>query len=282
MLDSNNPPADQADKGLSEQPPVSGGTGQGQPNTEAPYKLPEKFKGKTPEQIADAYIELEKKLGEQSTTVEEAKKIKDQTDTMLRAIWSDPDTYRKVETAIKRYTTGELAPDTAPDAKPNKGDEEAKGTEVSPDIKDLKTAEENRVLGEFYTKFGYNRLSETDKKAAYSKLFVTLAEILDPGGKRPVREIINSLPLSKLPRFLENAHFLANKDQVVENARRSALLDQRSNDSATIGSFAASSGQSVPGVRLSNREREIASKMGVSEEAYAKRKGEIEKEVNAS
>jgi len=43
--------------------------------------------------------------------------------------------------------------------------------------------------------------------------------------------------------------------------------------------FAASSGKKEGGVTLSNREREVAQKMGISEEAYTKRKAQIEKEA---
>lgn len=280
--DEKTPPAQDAEKGEEKTSPASEGAGQDEVKTpEAPYQLPEKFKGKTPDQIAKAYVDLEKKLGEQSTTVKEAKKIQEQTDTLLRAIWANPDLYRQVETGIKEYTEGKQLPDTRL-KKPSdlkKGGEEAPEQEVPDDLSDLKRAEENRVLDEFFTKFGYKNLSDKERKDAYARVAMSIAELVDPAGKRPIREILSSIPISKLPKYLENAHFIANKGQLVESAKRSALLDQRSNEEASIGSFAASSGKSKVGVPLSNREREIAQKLGVSEDEYAKRKGDIEKEA---
>ena len=170
--DEKTPPAQDAEKGEEKTSPASEGAGQDEVNTpEAPYQLPEKFKGKTPDQIAKAYVDLEKKLGEQSTTVKEAKKIQEQTDTLLRAIWANPDLYRQVETGIKEYTEGKQLPDTRL-KKPSdlkKGGEEAPEQEVPDDLSDLKRAEENRVLDEFFTKFGYKNFCPLQSSFQCSK-----------------------------------------------------------------------------------------------------------------
>ena len=109
---------------------------------------------------------------------------------------------------------------------------------------------------------------------------MALADMVDPGGKKPIKQILAEIPLSRLPRYLENAHFIANREQVVAQAKRSALLNQQTNEDASIGSFSASSGKAELGVTLSNREREIARKQGISEEDYAKNKAKIQKEAN--
>src|SRR3990167_8425854 len=129
MNDSDNAPAIKAEN--AEGKPVSGTD----VKSEALLQLPEKFKGKTPEQIAEAYVELERKIGEQSSTVEEAKKLREQTDTLVRAIWSDPDLYRQVEAGVKKFTNGE----SLPERDPKKGDAAPK-SEVNPIISDLRTA----------------------------------------------------------------------------------------------------------------------------------------------
>jgi len=263
MTDQGNAPAIKAEN--AEGKPV-GGT---DVKSEAPLQLPEKFKGKTPEQIAKAYIELESKLGEQSQTVEEAKKLREQTDTLVRAIWSDPDLYRQVEAGVKKFTSGE----SLPGRDPKKGDAAPK-SEVNPIVSDLRTAEENRVLNDFFSKYGYNKLDEKSRKDSYAKLSTTVAELVDPSGKRSIKDIFASIPVTRLRAYLENAHFIANKDQIVQQARISGSLAREENESGAIGSFAASSGKSDEGVTLTSREREVAQKMGISEEKYAKRKAE--------
>ncbi len=272
MVDPVTPPAD-ADKGKTTPPVPNGGDGQGGKTVE-PLNLPEKFKGKSPDEIAKAYIELESKMGEQSKTVEEANKLKEQTDTLLRAIWADPDLYRKVEEGVKKFVGGGKLPED-PNKNPlDKGNEEV--DKPNPQLNELRVAEESRVLNEFFSKYGYTTLDEKTRKEAYTRLSLGLADMVDPGGNRPIKEILSTIPLTKLPRYLENAHFLVNKDSILANARKPASFDQRSNDSATIGSFSASSGQPRQTVELTNHEREVAQKLGISEDKYAKKKAEIE------
>src|SRR3990167_3759913 len=271
MVDEKKPPADGGD--------ADKGTDKGTP--QAPLNVPEKFKGKSAEEITKAYIELETKLGDQSKTVEEAKKLQEQTDTLLRSIYADPDLFRQVEKGIEKYTTGGMLPDTKKIEKP-KCDEGVDRAKETPPIDDLRRAQENQILNAFYAKYGYQALPDKERKDSFTRLALAVAELVDPGGKKPIKEILATIPMDKLPRYLENAHFLANKDKIVEQAKRSALLDKETNDSATIGSFAASSGQGASqGVKLTNREREMAQKLGISEEAYAKRKATIEEEAKS-
>ena len=269
------------DKELKTDPDISGGAGEsGTKPTEAPLNLPEKFNGKSAEEIAKSYIELEKKLGDQSNTIEEGKKFQAQMDTVLQAIWADPDLYRKVENGVKKFTSGETIPETRKVEEPKKGDEEPKGAEVNPQISDLRVAQENQILKDFQSKYGYSNLSDKERKDSFTRLALALAELVDPSGSKPIKKILSEIPLAKLPRYLENAHFIANKEQVVAQAKRSALLSQQENEAGSIGSFAASSGKTEPSVTLTSREREVAQKMGISEEAYAKRKGQIQSEAS--
>ncbi len=275
MLDSNNS-SDKNNSGSEEKKevPAGGNAGETNKNTEALSNLPEALKGKSPQEITEMYVNLEKKMGEQSTTVAEAQKIKEQTDTLLRAIWADPDLYRAVDNGIKKYATGEIIPETRKTEK--KGDEEAKGIKVDPMVTDVRVAQENQILDGFYTKYGYKNLSEKDRKDSLQRLAMAVGELVDPGGTRPIKEILASIPLTKLPRYLENAHFIANKEQVVAQAKRSALLDNQTNEDAAIGSFATSKqGSASQGVTLTNAERETAKNLGIPEEKFIKKKAQI-------
>lgn len=248
-------------------------------DTEAPLKkTPEKLKGKSAEEITKMYLEAEKKIGEQSTSVAEAKKLKEQTDVMLKAIWSDPDLYRKVESGINTYLSGEKLPDTRKKTKPKKGGEEAKGTEMSPEVADIRKATENRILGEFRSNLGYNNLPAKESQEKFTKTAVVLAELLDPSGKKSVKEIVAGVPLDRLPKYLRYAHRIAHSADAEKQATRSALASAEENKAASIGSFPASSGKAKGKIQLSNRERKTALAMGISEEDYAKQKALIEKD----
>ena len=286
MVDDKGSSVDDKDTGSGQKTtvPDGGQSGQTRKDDQSTLKnLPDSLKGKSNEEIVEMFVNLEKKMGEQSKDVDEARKLREQTDTLLGAIWSDPDLYRQVELGIQKYQTGGNLPekrDEKPDGK--KGDEGAQVDKVekNPVVDDLKLAEENRILGDFFKTNGYNNLDEKTRKESYQKLSLSLAELVDPGGKRPIREILSSIPLSKLPRFLEHAHKLANFDMIVDQAKKSTLISNRENESATIGGFPASNGRGT-GEQLpvlTNREREISQKMGITEEQYAKRKLQIQKE----
>jgi len=269
MSEDKNAPAINADKAQGK--PV----GEAGNNSQAPLNnLPEKFKGKSPEQIVEAYLNLEKQMGDQSKTVEEAKVLREQTDTLVRAIWFDPDLYRQVEAGVKKYTSGKSLPNREV---PKKGDDSPK-SEVNPIISDLRTNEENRVLNDFFGKYGYNTLDEKSRKDAYAKLSTTVAELVDPSGKKSIKEIFASIPVTRLRSYLENAHFIANKDNIVQQAKLSGSLAREENESGAIGSFAASNKRGSESVTLTASEREVASKMGISEEKYAKRKAQMLKD----
>lgn len=275
MNPDQTPPAN-ADKG-QQAPPASSSAGQGSPSTEAPYNLPEKFQGKSPADIAKAYVDLEKKLGEQSKTVEEARALQEQTDTLVKAIYSDPDLYRQVENGVRKYTTGEKLPDERSNPK-DKGDEAQKPPKVDPIISDLKMVEENRIINKFMSDYGYTGLDEKTRKDSYAKLATTLAEIVDPGGKRPMQEVLSSIPLPKLGKYLENAHFIANKEAIIAHERSAGMLRSEENKSGAIGSFAAASPARGQSITLTSKERDIAQKMGISEEKYMEKKIQMSKE----
>ena len=270
---------DNKDPQIEERAPESGVSGQAEKkiesNTEAPLNLPDKFKDKSPQEIAEMYINLEKKLGETSTEVEEARKLKEQTDVLLRSIYSDPDVYRSVESAVARYQSGDTLPDNRKKGdNSNKGDEEDT-TEENSDVVEIKMAEQNRILNEFYLKNGYNDLEGKERQDKLAKLAITLAELADPGGKKPIKQILSEIPLTKLPFFLENANYLSNKEELLKSEREAGLASNIENQSASIGSFSATGGKPNSGVTLTGREREIARKMGISEDVYAKRKQQI-------
>lgn len=272
--DKKDSPSKEEDKEQKDGQEESGSS-ETKTDTEAPLKLPKKLQGKSGDEIAKMYLAAEKKIGEQSTSVAEAKKLKADTDVMLRAIWSDPDLYRKVESGINKYLSGKELPDNRKKIKPKKGDEEAKGTVMSSEVADIRKASENRILTEFRSDLGYDNLPAKESQEKFTKTAVVLAELLDPSGEKSPKEIVKGIPLDQLPKYLRYAHRIAHTADAAQQAKRSALASAEENKAASIGSFPASSGKSKGKIQLTNRERQAASKMGISEEDYAKQKAAI-------
>lgn len=258
------------------QAPDNGSSGKADDkSTQAPLNLPEKLKGKTAEQIAEMYVEAEKKIGEQSTTVAEARKIREDNEVMLRAIWSDPETLKKVEGAIKTYVSGKSGEPDPEERK--KGADEKDKPSVPPEVAEVRMAQETQIMNEFYSKYGYDKLEGDEKASKFKELGSALAEIVDPGGKKPVRQILSEISLSRLPKFLEYAHFISRRKDYEDRIKSS--LSEEENRGGEFGTFSSSSvrggGQTVT---LTKKERETAKNMGVSEEEYLKQKVKIQKD----
>jgi len=125
---------------------------------------------------------LEEKYGKQSEEVATARRVMEQNDTLLRAIWADPDRYKTVEDWVREYTSGQKLSDSKPPKtdKPSKGDEGQDESKVDP-VTDLKTAEENRILKDFYDKYSNDRyrwpmvgVNESDLEKIKEKLEVRI------------------------------------------------------------------------------------------------------------
>src|SRR3990172_3648297 len=61
------------------------------------------------------------------------------------------------------------------------------------------------------------------KREMHVKIGNALADLADPGGRMTYADIVNTISLQKLPRYLENAYFIANKEALIETAKLEAL-----------------------------------------------------------
>ena len=235
---------------------------------QAPLKdLPEKLKDKSAEEIADMYTNLEKKLGENSKEVEMARKTKDEADKYLsernllaQAVTRNPELYKMLDDELRTIQGGATA-----ESKQGGGGE---AQVTDPQVAELRRAEENRAIADFEYQFGINKLEKSEKQDVMKKVSSQLADLVDPGGTKSMADVLGSIGLEKLPKYLENAYWLANKDSLMDKGK---LPDQ---DTASIGSMASSSGKSDE-ASLTDRERNIANRLGVKPDQYLKQKQEM-------
>jgi len=265
-----NPMADepiQHPKGQSTTPDPSGQDGKSttpepDKNPEIIDNLPEQFKGKTAAEIAKSYIELQKQYGKHTQDVSKTREELAKWEKLGQVLEDDPELYKQVEEAIDKLS-GKKS-DTIEN-------------DQAPQIKDIKVTQENSIINEFEKDFGINSLSTEKRQALHEKIGTELAEMLDPGGKKTVRQVMDSLPLPKLRTYLEKAYRLATDGDREERARMQAFLENRQNNEASFGSIPSSSVSSKQG-QLTEAEKVTAKKMGISEEAYLKQKTTIENE----
>lgn len=253
----NTPAAPTEDKPKEPQAPAAPEAGKAQPGAETP-SLPEKFKGKTSEDIAKAYLELEKEHGKHS---EEVKKSRDeiaQWQALGNVIRGNPELQKSIQAEIDKISG--KAVETAKPGEPTK-----------PVRDDTRIALEDQIINKFEEEHGLKGVASEKKKEMDTAIGRELAAMLDPTGTKRASEVLAGIPLDRLPMYLDKAYKLATADDEKERARNQAYLEARTNNMAAIGSI-SSSGVNASSVDLTPGEREAARRMNISEEDYKKSK----------
>lgn len=257
------PASGQTDK--SQDVPKSGSEGQTSDNktTEAPSQIPENLKGKTADDLIKMYGELERKLGEQSSTVAEARKLRENQEILAKAIYSDPKLVEQVETAVKKMYG--QSNETTDDVKKSEGAVK----QQDPRVSELRRASENRTIAEFSARFGLDNMKPEERQEMMKKIGGKLADLVDPTGVKPVAQVLSDISLDKLPTLLEDAYWLVNKDSIMDKG----ALPQ---DFASIGRISGSTSKSGETETLTEKEKAVAEKLGVKPEKYLERKKQIQ------
>ena len=230
-------------------------------------EVPVEFQGKNLAEVVKSYQELQKKLGEQSEEVHEAREAKKNVETLLGAVYSKPENYNLAKGWISDYLG------VPQDKTPLQGSEEAKPAS-SPEQDDTRRAVQTQIIEGFYQRYGINRLPEAERKEVIGKIANQFADFVDPGGNKPVSKLLADIPLDRLPRMLENSYKLVNTDKLREQGKLEGLLAQAENREASIGTIHGG-GSQQRSVELSADEREVAGNLGIPIEKYKKRKEEI-------
>lgn len=210
--------------------------------------VPDKFKDKTTEEIIRSYLEAEKEIGRLRNDSGKTKELEQEVERwrqLGQVIEADPTRLEVVKSWVQP------------------------STEKTPERDSTRVALENTIVNDFERTRGLDSLEPEKRKDIYSKIGTELAEMLDPSGKKTYEQVMEEIPLDRLPKYLDKAYRLATRDDAEERARIEALIQARQNNEASFGNVHASSGKS-DGVQLTPEQKEAARKMRVSEADYAK------------
>ena len=219
--------------------------------------IPERFKGKTAEEIAKSYTELEKIHGKHTDEVKKTRDELAQWEALGKVIAGNPELEKQVQEEIDRIS-GKKSQDKK---------EEPKNT--VPD--EYRRATESQIVNQFEKEIGLNKLEGDKKKEIYQRIGSELDFMAGPGGMK-------SIPLDRLPAYLDRAYKLATVNDREERSRLEAYAKARENMEASFGSI-PSSGVNSETVTLTSDQQKAARKMGISEDNYKKQIKEIEKGV---
>jgi len=246
------------------------------------FQLPEQYKGKSAEELAKMHMEAEKKLGEQSGEVAEARKkvdeaLKLQTDAakaretlqeLTELIYKDPE---RIKTVEGWYTSGKSTNQQS-DGKASSTDGSSPSSQISPQVEDTRRALQDQIFDEFYAKRGIDKLPSKEKQEALQKISSEFAELFDPTGRMTISQIVAQRPLASLRRDLDKAFRLSG---VGESPQGDSAQSQ--NDSAAIGSLAGKTIREDE-LKLTAQEEQMAKNLGITPEKYLERKKQIAKE----
>jgi hypothetical protein len=225
----------------------------GEPSSE-PLQIPDKFKGKSIEDVIKAYGEAEKKLGEHSKEVETVRKQLSEWEALGKVIQGNPELEKQVRKEIANLTG-------------KKEESEDKGKDKKPVADDTRKATEAIIISNFEKDKGITTLDPEKQKELYLKISNELADMLDPGGNKSSQEVLEGISLNKLPNYLEKAYRLATIGDEAEKARMEAYTKARQNNEAIIGSIPYSGGNSET-IQLTPEQREVAKKLRIPEDKY--------------
>lgn len=235
--------------------------------------IPEKFKGKSAEEIANSYIELEKKMTqiaeEGNLTKTQLKDLK----AMQEFIDNDPESLQFLTQRVNARKPGKQVTTQNQDQdQPNPLLDTLKQ-----DVSDTRLATQGQLIEKFEGKYGFDRMQDEGKTAIRQKIGNEIKAMLDPTGNKTVSQIIATIPLNSLPMYLEKAYQLATVDDDKERERRKALVQARQNSDAVFSSIPSSSLRTED-MKLSSEEKIVAKGLGIAEDKYLAQKKQMAEE----
>ena len=215
------------------------------------------IEGKTPDEIVKFVSEQSEKHGVTKKQLEDYENYIKQIKPYIDTITESEELTKQVEDAYKK--------------KFNIQQEDKKDTKP-PD--DTRKAVENSIVSAFETSHDLNKLEGDAKKDMNVRIGQELMELLDPSGTKSYNEVISGVSLEKLPKYLEKAYSLATMNDTIKKAQESAQAEANSGAAGIISSVPSNSPEGTDAT-LTPTERELAKRMGVSEEKWLERKKQI-------
>lgn len=205
---------------------------------------------------------LAEELGKLKAENEALKTYQQKVEPVIQTIWSD-EALLKQATEVHNKRLG-ITPEEPEDDQPLENPEDVK---ITNKVNELRNSEVSDKINNFYVRHGVDKLDDENKKNINIKVGTILMEMLDPmNNKKDLKEVLEDVPLLKLDKFLEDAYYLATKN------------DQKQEESSqSLGIIGSLTSQSInpDSLTLSEKERKVASQMGISEEKFLARKKEI-------
>lgn len=242
---TQNKGTDPGKPGESPQPSAPQPGGQAQPT----FELPEKFKGKSAEDIAKSYLELEKKLGENASEIQKSKSELEEHRQLVGFIRNRP----ALAAAVKAEVEREIAQENG--QRPQ-----------APVRDDSRRFQEQQALSQFETRYGIDRLPSEKRKEILGQVGSEIVDMITIDGQpvKSAEEALMRIPLDRIPRVLEKAYSLVATRDREEKARSDAFVQARMNAEASWGTI-PSSGSKAGDSKVTQAQQEAARRMGISD-----------------
>lgn len=169
------------------------------------------------------------------------------------AIESDPERFN----TVKKWLGVEAE---APKQEPN--------GQAAPD--ETKLFIRDQVIDRFEAKYGIRGLEPEKQQDLRRKVGGQLQFMMKgfAAEGEDLGQAMLKVPLNELPMYLENAYRLATADDAEEQARLRGMAEANSNNNGMIGSIPSSSAKTNT-IVLTDKQKEAAKKLGISEKDYA-------------
>ena len=218
----------------------------------------------------DDVRKMAEELGGMRKENESLKEYQERVNPVIETIWSDPELLKQVEDRHKKRLN--------PDAKP--ADAAPVDKKTPPADVDTRNAVIRDIVDTFSEKYGITKLESKEKGEMNTRIGTMLKDLLDPkGNKRDLTQVMEDVSLTKLPFYLEQSYYLANKESLLNSAKEQGKKEVTDAGLGVVGSFSSTSIEPDT-VTLSSKEKQIADNMGVTHEKYLERKKEIMKRNN--
>jgi len=206
-------------------------------------------KFKSPTDVAKAYKELEKKLGESSEEIRKTREFAEVINPLLEEIRNDPKLFAELDERLRKKANPDK--DKKPDA-----DKDSKATEKD----EIRIAASDLIIAKFEKDHSIDTLPADERKDLRRRIG---DEIFELTGKT-----LANLDLRRLGPTLEKVigYVLANKDNPINKSTLEALTSAHGNDEGAISSIRSSKGESEES--LTPEEANVAEKLGLTRKQY--------------
>ena len=233
-----------------------------------PKETPKETSKETP--APQDATKIAEELGMAKKENETLREYQERVNPVIETIWSDPELFKQVEEKHKNRLN--------PQKETPK--EILKEKVVNSTDTDTRNAVIRDIVDTFSDKYGITKLDSANKAEMNTKVGTMLKDLLDPkGNKKDLSQVMEDVSLTKLPFYLEQSYYLANKDSMLSSAKEQGRKEVQDASLGVIASFSSSSIE-PDSMMLSAKEKLIAENMGISSDKYLARKKEIAKRNN--